>query len=211
MMETLQGLNGYNEITASGSTFTEQLPAGGYVLQIIGVKLEQFANSQAITMQVEIAEGEQKGFFRKQYDRMSDEYKKWKGIYRLYIPQNRGNEERYKKSLSFFKGQIEAVNQSNGCNINPSKPWNPEILKSKFVGGLFGRVEWYMPENLGETSGWYVKCKRLCNAQDIRDGNYKTPKDEPSKKKQEDEKKQSQTVNSPWEVTGILSEDEIPF
>lgn len=66
---------------------------------------------------------------------MPDEYKKWKGTYRLNIPQQKGDTEddinKYKRSLGFFKAQIEAFNKSNNINIDCSKEWDASVLKIK--------------------------------------------------------------------------------
>ena len=134
-------------------------------------------------MRFDIAEGEQKGFFDRQYKAMPDEYKKWKGTYRLNIPQQKGDTEddinKYKRSLGFFKAQIEAFNKSNNINIDCSKEWDASVLKNKTVGAVFGNKEW---EYNGKT-GWFTNCDHLISVQNISDDNFKIPADKPLKTK----------------------------
>ena len=70
---------GYKEAKATNFNGVERLPAGGYVLRVLDVKEESYDWGDVVVLRFDIAEGEQKDFFYKQYKAMSDEYKKWKG------------------------------------------------------------------------------------------------------------------------------------
>lgn len=179
----MKPVTGYAEAKATNFNAPERLPVGGYVLRILDVKEENYQWGDVIVFRFDIAEGEQKGFFDRQYRAMSDEYKKWKGTYRLNIPQQKGDTEddinKYKRSLGFFKAQIEAFNKSNNINIDCSKEWDTSVLKNKTVGAVFGNKEW---EYNGKT-GWFTNCDHLISVQDIRDDNFKIPADKPLKNK----------------------------
>ena len=43
------------------------LPAGAYVAVILGVKLEEDIKGQTITLQVDVAEGDFKGYYYRQF------------------------------------------------------------------------------------------------------------------------------------------------
>ena len=168
------------ERTSSGR---ETLPAGGYVIRILDVKEESTKwGGEVIVLRFDIAEGEFVRFYQKQYDNASDEYKKWKGTYRLNIPQQKGNTEddikKYKRSLGFFKSQIEAINKSNGINIDCSKEWDVSVLKNKIVGMVFGNKEWEMDGK----SGWFTNPDHMLTIEEIREGKFKIPADRPLKK-----------------------------
>lgn len=70
-------------------TGTEQIPVGAYVAKIMGVRYEngQNGNSDRIVIQFDIAEGEQKDFFAKQYEQNTADDKKWKGKTTIYVPR----------------------------------------------------------------------------------------------------------------------------
>ena len=57
--------------------------------------------------------------------------------------------------------------------------WDESTLKGKTVGVLFRNREW---EYNGKT-GWSTECCALACVGDIRDGNFKMPKDKPLKEK----------------------------
>ena len=175
----MKPIRGYSEAIATNFNAPERLPAGGYVLKVLDVKEENYTWGDVVVIRFDIAEGEQKGFFDKQYKAMSDEFKKWKGTYRLNIPAPKGSseddEKKYKRALGFFKAQIEAFNKSNNINIDCSKEWDIKVLKGKIVGAVFGNKEW---EYEGRT-GWFTNCDHLIPAADIREGNFSIPKDKP--------------------------------
>ena len=108
------------------------------------------------------------------------ENKKWKGSMRLSIPHNTGDETKFKKSLGYFKSQIQAFENSNAnLHIDCERDWDENVLKGKLVGALFNEKEW---EKDGKT-GWFTQCKRFVPANDIRSGNFTIPKREELKNK----------------------------
>ena len=183
----MKPVKGYKEATATNFSKAERLPAGGYVLKVLDVKEESYDWGDVIILRFDIAEGEHKGFFDKQYIAMQDEYKKWKGTYRINVPVQKGTSEddvnKYKRFLGFFKSQIEAFNKSNAnTNIDCSKEWNTSVLKNKLVGAVFGNKEWEM----NGRSGWFTNCDHLIPVEDIRNDNFTIPNDKPFSKKESD-------------------------
>lgn len=171
----MRGINGYTEAAATAFNELPKLEPGGYVLRILAVKVEETQWGVRLALQFDIAEGANKDFFKKLYAATPDEWegKKWKGSYRMKIPQNEGDDTKYRKSVGFFKSQLEAFEKSNsGLHINAESDWDEQALKGRLVGALFNEKEW---EKDGK-SGFFTQCKRLVPAQDIRDGNYTIPK-----------------------------------
>lgn len=181
----MKAVSGYSEAKATNFNTPERLPIGGYVLKILDVKEENYGWGDVVVLRFDIAEGEQKGFFDKQYKAMSDEYKKWKGTYRLNVPKPKGDSEddvkKYNRSVGFFRSQIEAFEKSNNVIIDCSKEWDTAVLKNKLVGAVFGNKEWQMNGN----SGWFTNCDHFIDVSDIRNGNFKIPKDKPLNNKPE--------------------------
>lgn len=170
------GITGYKETQAT--SFAGELPKlepGGYVLKIMAVKVEETQYGVKLAFQFDIAEGEQKGFFKKLYEATPDDWesKKWKGSYRIKIPRNEGDDTKYRKTVGFFKSQLEAFEKSNAnLRINAESDWDEQILKGKLVGGLFNEKEF----DFNGKHGMFTQCKRLMSAEDIRNGKFTIPK-----------------------------------
>lgn len=176
------GITGYKQAEATSFSGLPKLQPGGYVVKILNIKVEPTDWGSRLAIQFDIAEGEFKGFFDKLYKATPDEWenKKWKGSMRLSIPHNTGDETKFKKSLGYFKSQIQAFENSNAnLHIDCERDWDENVLKGKVVGALFNEKEW---EKDGKT-GWFTQCKRFVPANDTRSGNFTIPKREELKNK----------------------------
>lgn len=176
------GITGYKQAEATSFSELPKLQPGGYVVKILNVKVEPTDWGSRLAIQFDIAEGEFKGFFDKLYKATPDEWenKKWKGSMRLSIPHNTGDETKFKKSLGYFKSQIQAFENSNAnLHIDCERDWDENVLKGKLVGALFNEKEWEMNGN----TGWFTQCKRFVPVNDIRSGNFTIPKREELKNK----------------------------
>ena len=153
----------------------EPLPAGGYVAKILNAKVEEYRWGEVLVISFDIAEGEYKDFFRKQYNENTREDKKWKGNFRLTVPQE-GNQY-FEGQKRTFGNAIWAIEESN-----PGYHWDwvEAALKGKMVGVLFRNFEWAMDDG---RSGWSTECSTFVSAEDIRNGNFKQPKDKPLRNK----------------------------
>jgi hypothetical protein len=211
----MKAVNGYSEAKAMNFSQVERLPIGGYILNIFDVKEDSNDYGDVIILAFDIAEGEQKGFFKKQYENSTLENKKWKGTYRLKIPTQKSNseddEKKYKRSLGFFKSQIEAIAESNNIKIDCSKEWNINILKNKKVGALFGNKEWEMVINGQTKSGWFTNCDHLINTKKINDGDFDIPKDKPLKEKSVESLASEPSIPNEYEEVNNLKNGDVPF
>lgn len=158
------------ETTQSYSN-SEKLPVGGYVLKIANVRYEEGQNgaSDRIQLMFDIAEGEQKDFFRKQYESQTSEDKKWKGTVAIYVPTDDGSEKDgwTKKSFKTIMENFEASNPGYTWN------WDENSLKGKLIGGIF--VDTYSVIDGKEVKFVSLVAKNLRTADYIRSGNYKMP------------------------------------
>ena len=172
----MKGISNYKETEATN--FTSELPKlepGGYIIRVLDIKAEEKNGDYCLRLMLDIAEGEQAGFYKKLYEATPDEWesKKWKGTYTIWIPSNQGDDAAYRKKVGFFKSQLEAFEKSNtGLKINAESDWDERILKGKIVGALFNEKEW---DFKGKT-GFATQCKRLVPADIIRSGNFTVPK-----------------------------------
>lgn len=169
----MKAYEGY-EAKKTENTFT--LPAGGYVAGIVDARVESTDNGEKLVLSFDILEGEFTGFFQNQYDNRSFEDQKWKGNFRLWVPE---------KSHKFFESERKAFNNSMFAfeASNPGYHWNWDEngLKGKLVGVIFRDREW---EYNGKT-GMTTECFSLASVEDIRTGNFKVPKPRMLKKKEE--------------------------
>ena len=163
-MKAFNGLEIKKSVGAS-----EPLPAGGYVAKIINAKVEEYGWGEVLVISFDIAEGEYKDFFGKQYKENTREDKKWKGNFRLTVPQE--SNKYFDSQKRTFGNAIWAIEESNtGYHWD----WNETALKGKMVGVLFRNFEWSMDDG---RSGWSTECCTFVSVEDVRTGNFKQPKD----------------------------------
>ena len=162
----------FNDVKAERSfSGRETLPAGGYVCEILSAKVEEKDWGSILIIAHDVAEGDYKGIFKRDYDNNDREDKKWRGTFRLRLPKDDGTEQDgwKKRSLGNF---IWAVEQSN-----PDYAWNwdEKTLKGKKIGLLYRNKEW----EYNGRSGWTTEAISADSVDDIREGKFKIPKDKP--------------------------------
>ena len=161
----MKAFNGL-EIKKSVNT-SEPIPAGGYVAKILNAKVEEYTWGEKLVISFDIAEGEYKDFFRKQYNENTREDKKWKGNFRLTVPQE-GNQY-FEGQKRTFGNAIWAIEESN-----PGYKWDwvEAALKGKMVGVLFREREWEFDGKTGMTT----EACTFVSVDDVRANNFKMPK-----------------------------------
>ena len=168
-------IKSYNGFKPERTTTRETLPAGGYVAKIMDATVISYDWGDVLKVDFDIAEGEYKGFFATDYRNNTNDDKKWRGTYRINIP-NESNQyfDSQRKSFNNFIACLEETN--NGFHW----AWDESALKGKGIGVLFRNKEW---EYNGST-GWTTECCAVTTAKDVREGNFKMPKDKPLKAKE---------------------------
>ena len=175
----------------------ETLLAGGYVAKIMNAEVKEYSWGEVLVISFDIAEGEYKDFFATQYRENTNEDKKWKGNFRLTVPQE-GNQW-YDSQKKTFGNCLACIEESNsGYHWD----WDEAKLKGKMVGVLFRNFEWEMDDG---RNGWSTECCTLTTVDDIRNGKFKMPKDKPLKNK-------SATTTNTADFTEIDEADsDLPF
>lgn len=118
------------------SVASAKLPAGAYVCKVMSVKYEEFDWGDVIAIAFDIVEGEQKDFFKNQYDSNTAEDKKWKGSARINVPKDDGSEQDGWTKRT-FAGWVNSFEQSNP---GYSWDWDEKKWKGKLVGIVFGET-----------------------------------------------------------------------
>ena len=120
----------------TGSIF-DPLPKGAYVLKILRAAEEQNKNSEGshIKIAFDIAEGDQKDFYKKQFDASTNEDKRWPfdGVINLAVPDD--NSPQW--MIDNFGTFVSVLEESNsGYHWD----WDETKWKNLLIGGLF-RIE----------------------------------------------------------------------
>jgi len=143
----------------------------------------------------DIAEGDHADFYKQQYAGQTGEDKKWKGVYRLTIPNDDGSEDdnkRYRRFKTF-------MNLIEDCNAGYHWAWMEETLKGKLFGGLFNNKEY----DYQGRHGFFTNLARTTTVEKIRSGEFELPEDQYLKTQQADI---NGFVNLPDDI-----DEELPF
>ena len=138
------------------------LPAGGYICKIISAKVEDYSWGQVIAIAFDINEGDQKDFYKKQFDANTSEDKKWKGTYRLNVPKDDGSQQDAWTKRR-FKTFTDALEESNsGYHFD----WDETKFKGKLFGATFAET-FYKIKDTGNC-GTYTAVYDIVPAEKIR-------------------------------------------
>ena len=137
------------------TTAPRDIQPGGYICRIIMV--QDVPEKEYLRVDLDIAAGEYKGF----YANLAEKYGFW-GCTQYWSYKD--------KSLSYFKGNIKALEESNS---NYKFSDNEKDMQGRLIGAVFGEEE-YMT-NSGELR-CNVKPRFVCSARRIMDHDYTIPK-----------------------------------
>lgn len=161
--------NNWNEVQEFSDR--QKLPLGAYVCKVKQVRIQDNSFGDQLCMLFDISEGEYAGFFQKDYNGNAAQDKKWRGVLRVWIPNDDGSEKDEITKRS-FKGMVTAFEKSNpGYQWN----WNENSLVGKDIGILFRNEEW----DYNGKHGWAVRPFRTISVDTVRDESYTLPKDKP--------------------------------
>lgn len=164
----IKKFNDYEQTKSYGSF--EQLPKGGYVLQIKGVETRTNQKGDYLFISADIYEGDYIQFFTREYKNQQSEDKKWHCNYLLNIPTDDGSEQDGWTKRR-FKTFTEALEDSNaGYHFD----WDEQKFKGKLIGGLFNEREYETNDGqIRRATNW----GGVTSVESIRSGNYTLPKD----------------------------------
>lgn len=183
----------YKGMKAEKSAGSSPLPAGGYVVKILKATVENYSWGQVLVVFLDVAEGEYKDFFRKQYDANPNEDKKWKGTFRLVVPDE--NSQYFASNQRDFNNFIYTLEESNNG-------YHYDCDETKFKGKLFGAL--YRNKEFMTDKGdsiWTTECAKATDIDSIRGGDFTLPKDKPLTNK-------SHTSQNSF---ADISDDDLPF
>ena len=161
--------NNWNEVQEFSDR--QKLPLGAYVCKVKQVRIQDNNFGDQLCMLFDITEGEYAGFFKKDFDGNTAQDRKWRGVLRMWIPNDDGS-EKDEITKRGFKGMVTAFEKSNpGYRWD----WNENSLVGKQVGILFRNEEW----DYNGKHGWAVRPFRAISVDTVRDESFTLPKDKP--------------------------------
>ena len=191
--------NDYNQAASFTGEGGAKLPAGGYICEIKGARVESVGQNaeKKFVLAIDICEGEHKGFFDRSWKaaKARDAGAEWRGTYGVFLLKQTG------ETNPFFKGMITCIDKSNapfetvvGGQIDEAK------LKGKKIGLLF-REEEYLKDGQIRTA---TKAFAARTVEDIRKG-VETPQ------KKTLQGGQQQRAQNPAQGFTQVDDDELPF
>lgn len=143
---------------------SEQLPIGAYVCVILGAKYFENPNGDRIEIQFDIAEGDQKDFFQKQFNANPNEDKKYKGRTTIFYPKDDGSEsDEWTKNT--FSRWVNAIEDSNP---GYSWDWDERKWKGKKLGIVFSKTG----TNIDGKDVIYVEAHGPASVKQVHDGTF---------------------------------------
>ena len=191
----MEKIEGYETAQALTGEY-ERLKSGGYICKIIAAKEEKSkSGNRMLTIALDIAEGEHKGFFMKRWEELrkeiNDPNKEVKypsaGVYHQMLE---GNE----KAIGFLKGLMTSLEASNP---KFKWDWDEKKLVGLRCGAIFGEEEY---EKLDGSIGTSCKVKFIRTIKCIQDNNFKVP-----------ELKKLPEKGDAAEFSGAADNDDLPF
>lgn len=164
----MKPINNFENVKSAGGAI-ENLPAGGYVCEII--KCTEEANKTGkgshLSIQFDVCEGEQTDFFARDWKAQDREDKYWHGAINQNVPDE--SSPKYDMQCRFFKTFV--------MNIEDSNPgyhwaWDEATLKGKKIGVVFGEVEKQSSRGTIYTT---TRADSIVSVDAIREGKYKVP------------------------------------
>lgn len=151
----------YQRAEAATTTDFVKLPAGGYVVKILQATDHPSEEKPFLEILYDIAEGEYKDYYSDEWGTANT----WAHSTRWYYT---------KAALGMFKGNLRAVDESNGTGFETSAMTgiDERRLAGCIVGMILGEEEYEGNDGTVKTR---LKVRGVRPAQLIRDGRFKQP------------------------------------
>jgi len=218
----IQGFSDYETTETSGFVERERLKLGGHICKVLETSIETVTSKKdgktfnMLKLKFDIeAPDEQAGFYQRRFveEAKADALNtKWKGYYRLTIPDN-SSEDFVKKNWKTFLTSIEESNP--GVKINGTAGFDENILVGKVFGGIFGLEEFTLPTDGRTITFTKIRfprsTKNITEAKipsvRLLDGTYMDYEEYKNNKKSSN----NETNNTPTEQGVINTTDDLPF
>lgn len=113
----------------------EKFTLGGKKCKIVNVKNFTYNGVEKISLELDVIDGENKGYFQKKYDERPDSLKFWDDGATISFPADL----KEAKDKTYVKGLITAI---ESYNSNYKWNWDEQSLKDKFINVNFSLKEY---------------------------------------------------------------------
>lgn len=134
----------------------EKFTLGGKKCKIVNVKNFTYNGVEKISLELDVIDGENKGYFQKKYDERPDSFKFWDDGATISFPADL----KEAKDKTYVKGLITAI---ESYNSNYKWNWDEQSLKDKYIN-----VNFSLKEYQGSDGNIYTKPQvyRYINSKD---------------------------------------------
>ncbi len=161
--------NNWNEVQEFANR--PKLPVGAYVCKIKKAVVQNNDYGDQLCVLFDILEGDYRDFYNKEFAANTSNDKKWKGVLRLWIPNDDGS-DKDEITKRVLKGFITSVEKSN---LGYQFDWNEASLTGKILGVLYRNEEW----SIDGKTGWASRPFRALPVDSVRNGDYTLPAEKP--------------------------------
>ena len=186
-----------------------QLPAGPYVARIKAARIEGDEPDQSLVIKLDVCEGEFENYFFNRYKQDQKNYEsgksnfepKYKGIYRIRVPNDENTKAQYPESdRKRFGDMIYRIEESN-----PGYHWDWD---EKGLAGLIVGINMQEDEYNGNK---FTKIGRLEIASGVRDGSVQAMRPRERRGDADDSRFVQQPTIDPKSGFTAVETDELPF
>ena len=128
-------IDNWDDIQATEYSESEKFILGGKKCKIVNVKNFTYGGIEKVSLELDVIEGENKGYYQRKYDERGENAKFWDDGATISFP----SEPTEDKDKSYIKGLIKAIE-----SYNPNYKWNwdEQTLKDKFINVNFSLKEY---------------------------------------------------------------------
>ena len=158
----MKKIENWDNIEVKEFNENEKFTLGGKKCKIVNVKTFTYNGIEKVSLELDIREGENAGYYQKKYNERNENAKFWDDGATISFP----TEPKEEKDKSYIKGLIKAIE-----SYNPNYKWNwdEQSLKDKFID-----VNFSLKEYEGNDGNIYTKPQvyRFVNSKENFKENY---------------------------------------
>ena len=131
----MKKIDNWDEIEVKEYNESEKFILGGKKCKIVNVKNFTYSGIEKVSLELDIIDGDNKGYYQRKYDERGENFKFWDDGATISFP----TEPTEDKDKSYIKGLIKAIE-----SYNPNYKWNwdEQTLKNKLINVNFSLKEY---------------------------------------------------------------------
>lgn len=131
----MKKIDNWDSIEVKEFNESEKFTLGGKKCKIINVKTFTYNGIEKVSLELDVIDGENKGYYQKKYDERPDNAKFWDDGATISFPTDLKED----KDKIYVKGLITAI---ESYNSNYKWNWDEQSLKDKYINANFSLKEY---------------------------------------------------------------------